>query len=901
MSKTLRILFLEDIPHDAEIAIATLKAAGYHCEWERIDTREDFLNRLSSSEYDLVLADYSLPSFDGITAVGLFLERGLDIPFILISGTLGEEAAVEVLKAGASDFVLKSRLFRLPDVVERALKERKERHQAEEAGRQIRLQAAALESAANAIVITDRRGFISFVNPAFTKLTGYSRDEVVQKHIRILKSGEHDGLFYKDLWGTILSGKVWHGEMINRRKDGSHYAEEQTITPVTNDAGEIINFIAVKQDVTERNASQAENDRLAAEVAAERGRLTKIVANVPGIVWEAWARPKSTLLRGDFVSSHVETMLGYSVEEWLAKPKFWLDIAHPDDRRRMAMQSKSILRGGANNPLEFRWIAKDGRTVWAEAHGAVIYDEDGSPIGMRGVTIDVTERKKAEVRFRRLVDSNAQGVFFWNAEGSIRGGNEAFLKITGYTQDDMDAGLINWVSMTPPEYNHLDRKALGEIAATGVCSTFEKEWIRKDGSRVPIMLGAAAIDDDLSDGVSFALDLTDRKQLENQLHQSQKMEAIGVLAGGIAHDFNNLLTAINGYSDLILNRMPADDPSRPNVQEVRKAGDRAANLTNQLLAFSRRQVTQPIVHNINTVISSIETMLQRIIRENIELRTVLDPALGNISADPGQIEQILMNLVVNAREAMPDGGELTIETQNVFLDGEYANQHIGIASGNFVKMAVTDTGEGIAEEIQPQIFEPFFTTKEVGKGTGLGLSIVYGLVKQSGGEIMVYSEIGRGTTFKVYLPVVDEKVREQRSIDEAATGITGTETILLVEDEDIVRELVRTILSENGYKILEASNGIEALAVCDSYRDQIHLLLTDFIMPKMNGMQLKDQIIKLLPDIKFLFMSGYTDDSIARSEGFNAETPFIEKPFTPDSLSKKVRDVLEFVDVKALL
>lgn len=771
MSKTLRILFLEDIPHDAEMAIATLVEGGYHCEWERVDTRDAFLNRLETAEYDLVLADYALPSFNGMSAVKLFRERHLDIPFILVSGTLGEEAAVEVLRAGASDFVLKNRLFRLPDVVDRALSEY---------------------------------------------------------------------------------------EVHRKGKDAA-----------------------------------AENARLVAEITAERERLNNIVANVPGVVWEVWSDSGPSAQHTNFVSSHVETMLGYEREEWLTTPGFWLDIVHADDRKWAGKQGAAIYGGGPNKPFEFRWLAKDGRTVWAEAHCAVINNENGAPVGVRGVTIDITERKRAEARFRRLVDSNVQGVFFWNTKGEISGGNDAFLEISGYGAEEIDAGQVNWVAMTPPEYADVDRKALEQLAAKGVCSTYEKEWIRKDGTRVPILIGAATLGDDLGDGVCFALDLTDRKQLENELRHSQKMEAVGVLAGGIAHDFNNLLTAINGYSDLILKRMSVADPSRGNVQEVRDAGSRAAALTSQLLAFSRKQTIKPVVHDVNTVISNIEKMLRRIIRENIELRVILDANLENIKADPGQIEQVVMNLVVNSRDAMPIGGTITIETQNVDIDARYADQHVGITPGRFVKIVVTDTGQGIDQATHLKIFEPFFTTKEVGKGTGLGLSIVYGIVKQSGGFIMVYSEVGQGTTFKIYLPAVNDEVQRVPWAGDTPAELIGSETILLVEDEDIVRNLVSTILTENGYKVLEATNGIEALSLCEDYREPIHLLLTDFIMPKMNGMQLKDEVVKLLPDIRCLIMSGYTDHSIAHSEGIDAGTAFIEKPFTPDSLSQKIRQELD--------
>jgi CheY-like chemotaxis protein len=370
------------------------------------------------------------------------------------------------------------------------------------------------------------------------------------------------------------------------------------------------------------------------------------------------------------------------------------------------------------------------------------------------------------------------------------------------------------------------------------------------------------------------------------------MEAVGVRAGGIAHDFNNLLTAINGYSSLTLKKMAPGDPFRHNIEEVKNAGDRAAELTSQLLAFSRKQIMQPVVINLNSVVSNIEKMLRRIIRESIELRFVLDPELSNIKADPGQIEQVLMNLTINARDAMSNGGTLTVETQNVLLDEHYVGQHVTVAPGEFIKMTVTDTGQGMSAETQSHIFEPFFTTKDIGKGTGLGLSTVYGIIKQSGGDIRVYSEEGHGTTFKIYLPCVGEPIQKRAWATEVASG-AGTETILLVEDEDIVRIFVRTILSENGYTVLEASNGNDALALARTYIGPIHMLLTDLIMPKMSGTELKDQLFVIRPDIRPMFMSGYTDESISHQGILNSGTAFIEKPFSPEALFRKVREVLE--------
>jgi PAS domain S-box-containing protein len=389
------------------------------------------------------------------------------------------------------------------------------------------------------------------------------------------------------------------------------------------------------------------------------------------------------------------------------------------------------------------------------------------------------------------------------------------------------------------------------------------------------------------------------REHEEQFRQSQKMEAVGRLAGGIAHDFNNLLAVVLLHSDLLIRRLAPDDPSRRRVVEIMAASDRAAALTRQLLAFSRRQVLQPRVFNLNESVSSMGKMLRRVIGENINLLIGLDPELGQIKADPGQIEQILMNLAVNARDAMPHGGKLIIKTQNVFLDDEYAGRHATVSLGHYVRLVVSDTGIGINAETQAQIFEPFFTTKELGKGTGLGLSTVYGIVKQSDGHIWVYSEEGIGTTFKIYLPRIDEITPEDEVRVKERELPRGTETVLLAEDEEMVRHVAREVLEMQGYRVLEAKDGEDAIIASTAYEEPIHLLLTDVVMPGMSGRDLAERLLSIRPDMKVLFMSGYTDDAIVHHGVLDERTAFIEKPFSPKSLARKIRDVLEESDMAA--
>ena len=377
------------------------------------------------------------------------------------------------------------------------------------------------------------------------------------------------------------------------------------------------------------------------------------------------------------------------------------------------------------------------------------------------------------------------------------------------------------------------------------------------------------------------------------LYQSQRMEAIGQLAGGVAHDLNNLLTVILGQSDLLLADLSESDPLRGSIEEINQAGERAAGLTRQLLAFSRRQALQPRVLDLNAIVISVGRMLRRLIGENIELSTHLDPGLGRVLADPGRIEQVIVNLVVNARDAMPHGGKLTIETANVDLGQTGGHQHLSVCSSPYVMLVVSDTGHGMDEKTQSRIFEPFFTTKEQGKGTGLGLSTVHGIVKQSGGQIRVFSEPGHGTVFQVYLPRVDDPLTVAGPYPDPPRALRGRETVLLVEDDEGVRRVISQILKGYGYHLLEAANGDEALLAAERWTGPIQLMITDVLMPGMSGRELARRLADRRPDLRVLYTSGYTDEAIVRHDALGAGIAFIQKPFTPEALAQKAREVLD--------
>jgi PAS domain S-box-containing protein len=504
--------------------------------------------------------------------------------------------------------------------------------------------------------------------------------------------------------------------------------------------------------------------------------------------------------------------------------------------------------------------------------------------------------RQHEELLRQLIDANPSMIYVKDADGRFVVVNRAAAEMHGATPDAL-------VGKTDADLGHsadeVERFRAGDldVMTSGRLKVIPEEPLTSPATgktrwlqiiKVPLVLPA----DPAPRVLIVATDITERRQLEEQLRQAQKMEAVGQLAGGIAHDFNNLLTAIIGNADFLLQDLPAGAATREDVSEIRQAADRAASLTRQLLAFSRKQVLQPRVLDLNHLVTGVERMVRRLLAENIETHLRLASDLGLVHADPGQLEQVVLNLVVNARDAMPDGGKLIIETADVQLDQTYAADHVGVTPGPHIMLAVTDTGVGMDEQTQARLFEPFFTTKGPGKGTGLGLSTVHGIVQQSGGSIWVYSEPGRGTTFKIYLPRAEAGATPPEQAPPGAPA-RGTETILLVEDAYAVRALASRALEAAGYTVLASEDGAQAEVLAARHDGPIHLLLTDVVMPGISGSQLAKRIAALRPDIRVLYMSGYTDDAIVHNGVLDAGTSYLEKPFAPEALARKVRDVLD--------
>jgi PAS domain S-box-containing protein len=649
--------------------------------------------------------------------------------------------------------------------------------------------------------------------------------------------------------------------------------------------GQPHSVVGISVDVTERKLAES-------ALRESEQRYRSLVDNATDLIY-------SHGLDGRFLSINQagEEITGYTQAELLQLTL--LDLVAPEywDLLRQRAAERTVHGNLGRTTCELELVTRDGRRVPVEVSSAPLI-RDGCTIALQGIARDITERRAAEealhaseARFRVICEASPIGVFLSDAEGSGVYANPTMLRYLGL--DEQTALNAGWRSALPPD-DALQIAAAWEQAVANQAD-FERthQLVRPDGSEIHVVVRAAPIRQKgmVIGFVGSVVDITERITLEEQLRQSQKMDAVGRLAGGVAHDFNNMLAVINGYSELCLGEVEPGSPWREPLQEIHRAGERAATLTRQLLAFSRKQMLRPVPLDLNQVVADTHTMLSRLIGEDILLGTRLAPDLGWIHADPGQIEQVILNLVVNARDAMPRGGRLLLSTRNATLDVAALRAHAGQAPGPYVLLEVSDTGCGMPPEVQARIFEPFFTTKGLGEGTGLGLATVYGIVSQSGGHLEVESAPGAGTTFRIYLPAVVE-APEPAPAPPAPEAPPGSETILLVEDEVMVRTLLRTVLAGCGYQVLEAGTSEELDRVRAQYRGPLDLLITDVVMPTRSGPEVSALLRLQYPELKVLYISGYTDDAVFRHGMSTAETAFLQKPFSPVTLAQKVRELL---------
>jgi two-component system, cell cycle sensor histidine kinase and response regulator CckA len=609
-------------------------------------------------------------------------------------------------------------------------------------------------------------------------------------------------------------------------------------------------------------------------------------------------------LRGRYlmINSAGAELLGRRVEEVIGKDD--TELFTPETGREIMAADRKVVESGKTQTYEELGISAGVARTYLSTKGPH-RDSNGGVVGLLGICRDITDRKRAEQEFRQSqqklrihFEHTPLAVVEWDTQLRITEWSPSAERAFGYSRQEVigrDASFLVPPALRP----HVDKMGRELLAREGGTRS-TNDNLTKDGRTISCEWYNTPLVDESGQvlGVaSLVQDVTERVALEERLRQSQKMEAVGRLAGGVAHDFNNLLTVIMGYSQILTDGLPAVSRLKDATAQIRSAADRAAGITRQLLAFSRKQVLSPRIIDLNDVMLNLDSMLRRLIGEDIEVLTVPGRELGAVKADPGQIEQVIMNLALNSRDAMPNGGKLTLETENMELDESYAREHEPLRPGRYVMLAVSDTGTGMSPETQAHIFEPFFTTKEVGKGTGLGLSMVYGIVKQSGGYIWVYSEPNRGTTFKIYLPRADQPAEAVGAVEKRPAGVQrGTETILLVEDDAQLRALTSSVLAHCGYKVLSAPGTEEGIALCRENHRDIHLLVTDVIMPGMNGRQLAEQVKQISPRTKVLYVSGYTSNAIVHYGVLDPGLSFLPKPFSLSALIAKVREVLDAPD-----
>jgi two-component system, cell cycle sensor histidine kinase and response regulator CckA len=717
------------------------------------------------------------------------------------------------------------------------------------------------------------------------------------------------------LWIPDLSSETNLPRLAAARQDGLQSAFAFPIRL----RGEVVGVVEFFS--RERRERDPELDRIMADLASQvehfwrrrraekalhaaQDRLAHLVASSPAVLYSLTVEG-GALATPAWVSENVEQLLGYTPEEVLAAD-WWGARVHPEDRERV-LREEAVLLAGGHVTHEYRFRHKEGGYRWLRAEVRLVRDATGHAVEAVGSWSDITSRKEAELKlkeseeqYRLLFESNPQPMWVYDDETlAFLAVNDAAVRHYGYSRGEFLALTLR--DIRPPEevpaFDALLARRRQEKGRQAFHSPRLWKHRTKDGALIDVEITSSPLEFRGRRGwLAMATDVTDKKRLEAQLLQSQKMESVGRLAGGVAHDFNNLLGVITGYGDLLQREIGPRHPAFGRVEEIRKAADRAAALTRQLLAFSRKQVLEPKVLDLNAVVVDTEKMLRRLIGEDIHLITAFGEGLGRVKADRSQLEQVIVNLAVNARDAMPKGGKLIIETADVELDEGYARGRPDARAGPHVMLAISDTGHGMSAETLSHLFEPFFTTKEQGKGTGLGLATVYGIVRQTGGHVMVYSELGQGTTFKVYLPrIEDAREPEAESVASEATP-SGTETILLVEDEASLRVLIREILESAEYDVLEGPTPEEALATAGGHPAPIHLVLTDVVLPRMSGRQMAEALRSSRPEARVLFMSGYTDDAISHHGILEPGVYFLQKPFTTDALLRKVREVLDAPD-----
>lgn len=889
MRKTLKLLQVEDSDSDAELVVRQLSRSGYVADTTRVHNASELRYALETAEWDLIICEYRLPGFDAPGALETVRESGKDIPFLVVSGTIGEDLAVQLMKAGANDYLMKDNLTRLGAAVDRELREAESRAERRNALEELKVSQAQL---ALAIGSTELGIF------DWNLVTGeLFLSEFARQHLQF---PENTTPTLENLLEAVHPEdrpRVARGTRDAMRPDSDGRFAEQYRAKIPLEGGDRwisgsgkvtfdenrrpIRFVGVTQDVTARK--QAEQ-----ELQFQLHLIARITEQSTDCILLSDHEGKVR-----FVNPEAQRVFGYSAAEFMATAPH--DLLHRHQGDHDCLLARQMSSGETLRDYEAVFHHKNGTPIEFSLSCAAL-EMNGSRIGMVFTLREITERKRAEAalrqsdqRFRRLFEADIIGIMIAD-EQHVLEANDKFLAFIGFSREELTAKRIECDGIAAPEYLEIRQKANVLLHESGMCPAFEMEYVRRDGTRVPVLYTAVELNRSSDFRVlGFAVDLSERKNLENQFRQAQKLESIGQLAGGIAHDFNNLLTVIMGYSNSLLANIDKNHPNRHAVQQIAAAADSAAALTRQLLTFSRRNSGEPRVVLIDSLVGRAESMLRRILGEQVEIFIRQGASGGHILADPSLIEQVILNLALNARDAMPDGGMLLIETSLIDEADEFAARCLSLPHGSYVSLSVTDTGEGMTAEVRARLFEPFFTTKPPGKGTGLGLSTVYGIVQQSGGSIDVHSAPGLGTTFRVLLPTVaSEPVKEANTDRGPMRG--GKETVLLVEDEPGVRSFVRDVLEAHQYTVLDAPNGQQAIDLVKHFDRPIHLLLSDVVLPGISGIEVIRQFRELRPGVPVMWMSGYPERHGAH---LDPSIPFLQKPFRPEVLLARIREIFD--------
>jgi PAS domain S-box-containing protein len=869
----LSVLLIDDDEDDFLFTRTLLQEASVNpirVDWAQ--TYERGLSSLLESAHDIALIDYRLGEDNGVELLRTARARGCTTPLIMLTGDSDSRVDHDAMAAGADDYLVKGQVT--APLLERSLRYALEHRRVLDLlkAREEHLRAV-LDNSSDVIALLDPEGTVLYASNAIERLFGYPASQVVGRStFELIHPDDQPRIRAASAECLAAPGNRIRAEYRAKHSDGT-WRDWEMIAVNRLDNPAVRAVISNYRDITDRRQAQARGEFLATIVDSSEDAI--LGATLEGLIvsWNPGA----------------ERLYGYTAAEMIGQS---VDLIVPPEYPDEVSDIGARLRGGGHfSHYETVRVAKDGHRIDVALTISPIMNASGVVIGKSSVARDITERKRAEVeqrdtadRLRALLSSAPLALWAVDPAGIITVSEGMLLRQLGVKPGELVGRSVFDLYRDSPEIVEFARKAL---AGERINNTMNMAGAILDTWYSPLL----DVNGRPAGTIGVALDVTERHRLESQFRQSQRMEAVGQLAGGIAHDFNNLLTAILGFAEMTLTELPAGQ-MHDDVQQILNAGHSAASLTRQLLAFSRKQILAPQILDMNALLGGMRTLLTRVIGEDITLVTTLTDGVCQINADRGQIEQVIMNLAVNARDAIAAHGTLRLVTENVEVNDAFAAAHRGALTGPHVRVTVSDTGSGMGPDVLAHLFEPFYTTKPVGKGTGLGLATVYGIVKQSGGYIWVESTPGEGTSFMIHFPRVSPEAGTVVAAATNARAVSGTETILLVEDQREVRGVVRQALQRHGYHVLEAVDGDAALALLRAGAGPIHLLLTDVVMPHMSGRELVDKITQHDRSIRVLYTSGYTDDAIVRHGALDPGIAFIQKPFTPEQLLTRVRDVL---------